>query len=80
MAKAFTNWEDRIGRHFTLWDLNVLHKCISVGSISKAADADALVEHVQVPQREVAADAIFPVRERLRHRTCQKTGYPGPET
>ena len=38
MAKAFTNWEDRIGRHFTLWDLNVLHKCISVGSISKAAD------------------------------------------
>ncbi|MBC2666996.1 LysR family transcriptional regulator [Novosphingobium flavum] len=62
-AKAYVEWEDRIGRRLPLWDLTVLQTCIDVGSISKAAEAvrlskPAISKILRGLEQEVGAELV----------------------
>jgi len=60
---AFPGWDERVGRHLTLRDLNILLTAVDAGSMSKAAERlrvsqPAISKTISLLEREVGAQLI----------------------
>jgi DNA-binding transcriptional LysR family regulator len=58
------NWEERIGRRLTLWDLSILLAAVEAGSMSKAAEQlrvsqPAISKTIALLEREVGAKLVM---------------------
>lgn len=63
MTGAFLDWDERIGRRLTLWDLSILLTAVEAGSMSKAADQlrvsqPAVSKTIALLEREVGAKLV----------------------
>ena len=63
MTGAFKDWDERIGRRLTLWDLSILSMAADAGSMSKAAERlrvsqPAISKTISLLEREVGAELI----------------------
>jgi DNA-binding transcriptional LysR family regulator len=63
MTGAFLDWDERIGRRLTLWDLSILLTAVEAGSMSKAADQlrvsqPAVSKTIALIEREVGAKLV----------------------
>lgn len=63
MTGAFLDWDERIGRRLTLWDLSILLTAVEAGSMSKAAEQlrvsqPAVSKTIALLEREVGAKLV----------------------